>query len=200
MLLIFTYSMVYFMIFGIKICRKMPKTLTIQKLDCCDRLSVTSFAAALKPNAFDGSNYKRWRDRMILCLTAMNIIHVANGKPEQFTPEEEQAFMAVDNLFRGVMISVLTENLVDFYRTATSGKELWDALETKYDVSDTGSELYVMEQFCDYNMVDDCSVVEQAHEIRTQTFQVCVTRQVCGRRHYCQAATYLNGFCHFSET
>jgi hypothetical protein len=59
MLLIFIHNMICFMIFGIKICRKMAKTLTIQKLDCCDRLSVTSFAAALKPNAFDGSNYKR---------------------------------------------------------------------------------------------------------------------------------------------
>jgi hypothetical protein len=155
------------MIFGIKICRKMPKNLTIQKLDCCDRLSVTSFAAALKPNAFDGSNYKRWCDRMILWLTAMNIIHVTNGKPEQFTPEEEQAFMAADNLFRGAVISVLAENLVDFFLTATSGKELWDALETKYGVSNAGSELYVMEQFCDYKMIDDRSVVEQAHEIQS---------------------------------
>jgi hypothetical protein len=62
MLLIFTHSMICFMIFGIKICHKMSKTLTIQKLDCCDRLLVTSFAAALKSNAFDGSNYKRWHD------------------------------------------------------------------------------------------------------------------------------------------
>jgi hypothetical protein len=82
---------------------------------------------------------------MILWLTVMNIIHVMNGKPEQFTPEEEQAFMTADNLFRGAVISVLAENLVDFYLIATSGKELWDALETKYDVSDAGSELYVME-------------------------------------------------------
>jgi hypothetical protein len=104
---------------------------------------------------------------MILWLTAMNIIHVANGKPEQFTTEEEQAFMEADNLFRGVVISVLAENLVDFYLTATSGKELWDALETKYGVSDAGSELYVMEQFCDYKMVDDRSIVEQAHEIQS---------------------------------
>jgi hypothetical protein len=53
--------------------------------------------------------------------------------------------MAADILFRGTVISVLAENLVDFYLTATSGKELWDALKTKYSVSDTGSELYVME-------------------------------------------------------
>jgi hypothetical protein len=179
-LLIFTPSMIWFMIFEIKICHKIHKTLTIQKLDCCDRLLVTSFTAAFKPNASDRSNYKRWRDTMILWLTAMNIIHVANGKPEQFTPEEEQAFMAADNLFRDTMISVLAENLVDFYLTATSGNELWDALETKYGVSDVESELYVMERFCDYKMIDDHSIVEQAHEIQSQAKELrgfkCVTR------------------------
>jgi hypothetical protein len=81
-LLILNNSMIFLLDFGIKMYRKMPKLLTIQKLDCCDRLSVTSFAAALKPNAFDGSNYKRWCYRMILWLTAMNIIHVTKGKPE----------------------------------------------------------------------------------------------------------------------
>jgi hypothetical protein len=168
-LLILSNSMIFLLDSGIKIYCKMHKHLTIQKLDCCDRLSVTSFAAALKPNAFDGSNYKQWRDRMILWLTAMNIIHVTKGKTEQFTPEEEQAFTTADNLFRDVVISVLAENLVDFYLTAASGKELWDALETKYGVFDTGSELYVMKQFCDYKMVDDHSIVEQAHEIQSLT-------------------------------
>jgi hypothetical protein len=55
------------------------------------------------------------------------------------------------------VISVHAENLVDFYLTTTSSKELWDAR----------SELYVMEQFCDYKMVDDHSIVEQAHEIQS---------------------------------
>jgi hypothetical protein len=43
---------------------------------------------------------------------------------------------------------------------------MWDALEARYGASDAGSELYVMEQFHDYRMVDDCPVVEQAHEIQ----------------------------------
>jgi hypothetical protein len=166
-LLILNNIIIYLMAFGIKIYRKMPKILTIQKLDCCDRLSFTSFAAALKPNAFDGSKYKRWRDRMILWLTTINIIHVTKGKPEQFIPEEEQAFTTVDNLFRGAVISILVENLVDFYLTVTSSKELWDALEIKYGVSNAGSELYIMKQFCDYKMVDDRSIVEQSHEIQS---------------------------------
>jgi hypothetical protein len=43
---------------------------------------------------------------------------------------------------------------------------MWGALEQRYGVSDAGSELYVMEQFRDYRMFDDRSVVEQAHEIQ----------------------------------
>ena len=34
-------------------------------------------------------------------------------------------------------------------------------------MSGAGSELYVMEQFHDYRMVDGRSVVEQAHEVQT---------------------------------
>ena len=51
-------------------------------------------------------------------------------------------------------------------------------------MSDADSELYVMEQFLDYRMVEDRSVMEQAHEIHTLTkdlkncsrVPMCVTR------------------------
>ena len=46
------------------------------------------------------------------------------------------------------------------YISCTSGKELWDALEAKFGVSDAGSELYLMEQLYDYKMVENRSVVE----------------------------------------
>ncbi|WVZ54788.1 hypothetical protein U9M48_005536 [Paspalum notatum var. saurae] len=45
-------------------------------------------------------------------------------------------------------------------------KELWDTLNAKFGTSDAGSELYVMENFHDYKMADNRSVVEQAHEIQ----------------------------------
>jgi hypothetical protein len=61
---------------------------------------------------------------------------------------------------------VLGDTIVDAYVPLQTGKELWDALEARYGASDAGSELYVMEQFHDYRMVDDRSVVEQAHEIQ----------------------------------
>ena len=36
----------------------------------------------------------------------------------------------------------------------------------KYDATDAGNELYTMESFHDYRMVNNRSVVEQAHEIQ----------------------------------
>ena len=84
--------------FEIKLILKIPKYLTIQKPNN-RQFSVSGFAAALKPNNFDGKNFMIWRAKMVLWLTAMNCYHAAQGKPEQFTPEEERKFLADDNLF-----------------------------------------------------------------------------------------------------
>ena len=45
-------------------------------------------------------------------------------------------------------------------------KDLWEALESKFDTTDVGSEMYIIEQFHDYKMVDNCSVLDQAYEIQ----------------------------------
>src|SRR5436190_20283740 len=138
-----------------------PIISTIQKPDF-RTFSATGFAAALKLTVFYGAIYKRWRAKMILWLTAMNVYHVALGKPVgPLTSNEDSAFEAADNLFRGAVISVLGENLVDAYMHLFTGQESWEALEAKFGVSDAGIELYVMEQFHDYRMVDDRSIVEQ---------------------------------------
>jgi hypothetical protein len=86
---------------------------------------------------------------------------------KETNPEEGSAFDEADILFRGLVISVLSENLVDSYIRLITSKALWDALETKYRASDAGSELYMMEQFLEYRMVENRSVMEQAHEIHT---------------------------------
>lgn len=46
-----------------------------------------------------------------------------------------------------------------------ASKDIWDALEVKFGLLDAGSELYVMGQYHDNKMSDDCFVVEHAHEI-----------------------------------
>lgn len=113
---------------------------------------------------------------MVLWLTAMKVFHVAQGKPGNLVPgspeevafdasPEGKTFESADNLFRGAVISALAENIVDSYMHLFTGKGMWDALEEKFGVFDAASELYIVEQFHDYRMCENHSVVEQAHEV-----------------------------------
>ncbi|KAK1628183.1 hypothetical protein QYE76_002498 [Lolium multiflorum] len=70
-------------------------------------------------------------------------------------------------MFKAALFSILGDNIVDPYMAFDHGKDVWDALEAKFGVSDAGTELYVMEQYYDYRMTDERSVVEQAHEIQS---------------------------------
>ena len=163
--LVMIYMLKYLFISGIKIYRNNPKYLTIQKPYDIDRMfPVSSFASSIKPHVFDGSNFKRWRQKVSLWLQAMNVMWVASGTPPEGASKEYAE--SADSFFRGAVISALADSIVDTYLTYNTGKEVWDALEAQYGVSDAGSELYVMEQFLDYKMVEDRPVVEQAHEIQ----------------------------------
>ncbi|KAK1678392.1 hypothetical protein QYE76_039240 [Lolium multiflorum] len=94
----------------------------------------------------------------------MGVHRVAEGTPRgPLTPEEDKAFGDATVIFVGAVLSVLGDKLVDAYLHIRNGKELWDALDAKFDA---GGELYAMEQFNDYRMVENQSVVEQAHEIQ----------------------------------
>lgn len=76
----------------------------------------------------------------------MRCFDATKGKPEgELTPLEQKAFEDANTLLRGAIISVLGENIVDSYLSISTGKDMWDAIEAKFGVSDAGSELYVME-------------------------------------------------------
>ena len=61
---------------------------------------------------------------------------------------------------------MIGEKLVDAYLHMRDAKNLWGALEAKFGATDAGSEMYAMEQFHDYRMVENRPVLEQAHEIQ----------------------------------
>jgi len=55
---------------------------------------------------------------------------------------------------------VIGDKLVDAYLHVRVAKNLWEALESKFGATDAGSEIYVIEQFHDYKMVQNHSVLE----------------------------------------
>ena len=151
----------------INLTRKFHNNPTSRKPYMLRQFSPSGFAAALKPSPFTGSHFKRWQNKTLLWLTAMGVHRVAEGIPRgPLTPEEDKAFGDATVIFVGAVLSVLGDKLVDAYLHIRNGKELWDALDAKFGAADAGGELYAMEQFNDYRMVENRSVVEQAHEIQ----------------------------------
>ena len=91
----------------------------------------------------------------------MTCYHAAEGKPANLPRVDEAKFKVDDNLFWGEVISALDTKFQKSYIIHPTGKELWDALVGKFRViDDAGSELYLMEQLFDYQMVENRSVVE----------------------------------------
>ncbi|WVZ69743.1 hypothetical protein U9M48_018481 [Paspalum notatum var. saurae] len=125
------------------------------------------FADALKPEKFSGVHFKRWQIKCTLWLEAMHVFWVSKGKPEgDLSDADLQRFTEANTLFREAILSALTDRLVDVYMHIKDRKELWDALEAKFGASDAGSDLYIMESFHDFKMVNDKSIVQQAHDIQ----------------------------------
>jgi hypothetical protein len=123
-MLIVIYVIIFMVLFfWIKLTWKLLKHLTIQKPNI-RQFSLSAFAAALKPNAFDGKNFMMWRARMELWLTTMSCYHVAQGKPENLDPEDEAKFRVADNLFRDAVINALHSKYEKRYISCASGKEL----------------------------------------------------------------------------
>jgi hypothetical protein len=92
---------------------------------------------------------------------------VSEGKPKgELTHEKEKEYSEANIIFCGAVVGVLIKTLQDTYLCYNTAKEMWDTRNTEYEDLDAGIELYIIEQYHDYQMVDGKSVVTQAHEIQ----------------------------------
>ena len=132
---------------------------TIQKPDY-RKINTSSIVAATRPRLFDGMHYNRWRTRAILWFQNLKCYSATNARSEgEISAAEQEKFKEVDAMFKAALFRILGDNIVDPYMTFEHGKDAWEALEAKFGVSDAGTELYVMEQYYDYKMTDERSVV-----------------------------------------
>jgi hypothetical protein len=67
--------------------------------------------------------------------------------------------LEANTIFCGAMVGVLAETLQEIYLHHKTAKEMWDTLNTEYGGSDADTELYIIEQYHDYQMVDGKCVV-----------------------------------------
>jgi hypothetical protein len=98
----------------------------------------------------------------------MHCFFVSRGKPSEppLSPEEKAKLEASDCLFRGALISVLTDNIVDVYMHMLSGKDMWDALEAKFGVSDAAASCMSWSNSMTTRWSMTVLLWRQAHEIQ----------------------------------
>lgn len=126
---------------------------------------------------FDGTNYTRWKDRMVFFLTALKIFYVLEADltviPDP-TPDDSDSLKKKRNkrkedelVCRGYILNSLTDRLYDLYRNLSSPKEIWNALEAKYKNEKRGTDKFLAMKYFEFFMTDDkATIMDQVHELQ----------------------------------
>jgi hypothetical protein len=86
------------------------------------------------------------------------------------------------------LFSIIADNMVDAYMTFNHGKDVWDALDAKFEVSDGGTELYVMNQHYDYKLTGESLLLRKlmrySHLPKNLSSSSVLCRENLWRWHY----------------
>ena len=132
-----------------------------------------------KPFKFMGVNFKRWQHKMFFYLhTKRCEKNCSSTKPVTTDPPTEEEAKAVekwedkDFLCRNYILNGLSDELYDYYSNLTTAKDVWDALQKKYDTEEAGSKKYAVSRYLRYQMVDDQPIISQVHELQKIVHEV----------------------------
>ncbi|KAL0437603.1 UNVERIFIED_CONTAM: hypothetical protein Sradi_0468200 [Sesamum radiatum] len=132
----------------------------------------------------DGTNYKRWSQKLIIFFEQVDVDYVLFTTPPEpgastetstvaITPviiekrPEEDAKVKYDRdnkTVRGHLLNHMNNALFDLFVKQKSAKEIWSTLETRYGGDDAGRKKYVVGKWLKFHMVDDKPIMDQVHE------------------------------------
>ncbi|XP_060963454.1 uncharacterized protein LOC133032979 [Cannabis sativa] len=143
-----------------------------------------------KPFRFEGLHFKRWRQKMLFFLTMKKVAFVLTVlKPvlsetpppvekkdevEKYESQvkERDSWVENDILCKNFILNGLSDDLYDYYNFDKSAKEIWEALQKKYDTEEVGTKKYVVSRYLKFQMTDDKSVEAQSHELQKITHEI----------------------------
>ncbi|KAK6128170.1 hypothetical protein DH2020_038089 [Rehmannia glutinosa] len=125
-----------------------------------------------KPPKFSGVDFKRWKQKMLFCLTTFGLSRFLKEDSPTVVDEESDnqwridvdAWHNSDFLCRKYVLNRLDDTLYNVYSSFKTSKELWDSLEKKYKTEDAGTKKIVVGKFLDYKMVDTKTMISQVQE------------------------------------
>ena len=132
--------------------------------------------AFVKLDRFDGTNFTRWKGKMMFLLTALKISYILNPALTDLSPpnsdEDEQTkkdrskCKEDELLCRGHILNNLSDRLYDLFTSIKTAKEIWSALEFKYNNEKQGVYKFLIMKYFEFSMVDNVSVMDQVHKLQ----------------------------------
>lgn len=134
----------------------------------------------VKLDRFDGTNFNRWKDKMLFLLTVLKVAYVLD--PETNILEEPAADATSENIAkfadlkkkreddeftcRGHILNTLSDRLYDLYMSIKSPVEIWKALEEKYNTERQGTDKFLMLKYFEFKFLDTQPIMNQVHELQ----------------------------------
>ena len=79
-----------------------------------------------------------------------------------------------DYLCKNFILNCLADHLYDLHFIHNTAKDVWDALQNKYNTEEAGSKFFVVSRYLNYKMKDDKSVEEQSQELQNIAHEIFV--------------------------
>ncbi|CAN1150117.1 hypothetical protein LINPERHAP2_LOCUS17394, partial [Linum perenne] len=155
-----------------------------------------------KLEALDGSNYKRWSQRVLIFLEQIEVDYVLFSDPPSgvtLTPvtssetvtdaaatktgsttsiatakatDDAQKFEKDNRTARGHILSHMINPIFDLLVNNKSSKSIWETLQKKYGGDDAGKKKYVVGAWLKFQMTDDKPIMDQVHQFENLTADV----------------------------
>ena len=117
-----------------------------------------------KIDLFNKTFFKRWQERVFSTINVVNMRHILTDPK----PEDSSHLLPIwetgNKQVRHVILSTFSNELFDIYCQFKVAKEIWDAINKKYILEDTRTHKYAIENFRNFQIIEDRDVSSQIHD------------------------------------
>ena len=125
---------------------------------------------------FDGTNFTRWKNKLICMLSALKIFYVLDQNlPPIPAPKDDDSdeLKAQRNkreedeiMCRGHILNALSDRLYNLHISKSSTIRIWKALEFKYKAEKESTKKFLISKYFDYKFHDDMPILAQVHKLQ----------------------------------
>ena len=119
-----------------------------------------------KPEKYDGTEFKRWQQKMLFYLTTLHLAKFLQEDPQETGTDRDSvlvvdAWTQADFLCWNYILNGLDDSPYNVYSTIQMAKKLWASLDKKYKTEDAGTKKFIVGRSLEYKMLDNKIVISQ---------------------------------------